>query len=58
MNFLINMAFTMACPNFKKVLKMAFGPLGVKLYYWGLGVFTNAYDLQSSYDCAFYCVEV
>jgi hypothetical protein len=28
--FLIYMAFTMACPNFKKGLKMAFGPLGVK----------------------------
>jgi hypothetical protein len=28
--FLINMTFTMACPNFKKGLKMAFGPLGVK----------------------------
>jgi hypothetical protein len=28
--FLINMAFTMACPNFKKSLKMAVGPLGVK----------------------------
>jgi hypothetical protein len=28
--FFINMAFTMACPNFKKGLKMAFGPLGVK----------------------------
>jgi hypothetical protein len=27
--FLINMAFTMACPNFKKGLKMAFGPLVV-----------------------------
>jgi NurA-like 5'-3' nuclease len=27
--FLINMAFTMAYPNFKKSLKMAFGPLGV-----------------------------
>jgi hypothetical protein len=24
------MAFTMACPNFKKGLKMAFDPLGVK----------------------------
>jgi hypothetical protein len=24
------MAFTMACPNFKKSLKMVFGPLGVK----------------------------
>jgi hypothetical protein len=29
--FLINMAFTMACPNFKKGLKMVFGPLGVKV---------------------------
>jgi hypothetical protein len=28
--FLINMAFTMAYPNFKKGLNMAFGPLGVK----------------------------
>jgi hypothetical protein len=28
--FLINMAFTMACPNFKKGPKMGFGPLGVK----------------------------
>jgi hypothetical protein len=27
------MAFTMACPNFKKGLKMAFGPLGVKIYH-------------------------
>jgi hypothetical protein len=27
--FLIDMAFTMAYPNFKKGLKMAFGPLGV-----------------------------
>jgi hypothetical protein len=26
---LINMVFTMACPNFKKGLKMASGPLGV-----------------------------
>jgi hypothetical protein len=26
------MAFTMACPNFKKGLKMAFGPLGVKAF--------------------------
>jgi hypothetical protein len=25
------MAFTMACPNFKKGLKMAFGPLEVKV---------------------------
>jgi hypothetical protein len=29
--FFINMAFTMAYPNFKKGLKMAFGPLGIKL---------------------------
>jgi hypothetical protein len=29
--YLINMAFTMACPNFKKGRKMAFGPLGVNL---------------------------
>jgi hypothetical protein len=28
---LINMAFTMAYPNFKKGLKMAFGPLGVNI---------------------------
>jgi hypothetical protein len=28
--FLINMVFTMACPNFKKGMKMAFGPLRVK----------------------------
>jgi hypothetical protein len=27
--FLINMAFIMACPNFKKGLKMTFGPLGI-----------------------------
>jgi hypothetical protein len=26
----MNMAFTMACPNFKKGLKMVSGPLGVK----------------------------
>jgi hypothetical protein len=29
--FLINMAFTMACPNFKKGLKMACGPLEIGL---------------------------
>jgi hypothetical protein len=28
---LINMAFTMACPNFKKGLKMVSGPLGVNV---------------------------
>jgi hypothetical protein len=30
--FFINMVFTMAYPNFKKGLKMAFGPLGVHKY--------------------------
>jgi hypothetical protein len=30
---LINMAFTMACPNFKKGLKLAFGPLGINCVY-------------------------
>jgi hypothetical protein len=29
--FLINMALTMAWPNFKKGLKMVSGPLGVKI---------------------------
>jgi hypothetical protein len=29
--FLINMAFTMAYPNFKKGLKMVSGPLGVNV---------------------------
>jgi hypothetical protein len=29
--FFINMAFTMAYPNFKKGMKMAFGPLGVNI---------------------------
>jgi hypothetical protein len=28
--FFINMAFTMACPNFKNGLKVVSGPLGVK----------------------------
>jgi hypothetical protein len=28
--FLINMVFTMACPNFKIGLKMGFGPLGIE----------------------------
>jgi hypothetical protein len=32
--FLINMAYTMACPNFKKDMKMAFGPLGVNVLHW------------------------
>jgi hypothetical protein len=30
--FLIHMAFTMACPNFKKGLKMVSGPLGVNVH--------------------------
>jgi hypothetical protein len=30
--FFINMVFTMAYPNFKKGLKMAFGPLGVQIW--------------------------
>jgi hypothetical protein len=38
--FLINMAFTMACPNFKKGLKMAFGLLGVKSHVNLYGTFT------------------
>jgi hypothetical protein len=29
---LIHMAFTMACPNFKKGLKMVSGPLGVNVH--------------------------
>jgi hypothetical protein len=29
--FLIDMAFTMACPNFTTGLKMVSGPLGVKV---------------------------
>jgi hypothetical protein len=36
------MAFTMACPNFKKGLKMAFGPLGVNE--------TRIYSLQAHLD--------
>jgi hypothetical protein len=31
-DFLINMAFIMACPSFKKGLKMVSGPLGVKQF--------------------------
>jgi hypothetical protein len=45
--FFINMAFTMACPNFKKGLKMVFGPLGVKhdnvISFWNLA--TNCWYL-------------
>jgi hypothetical protein len=36
--FLINMAFTMACLNFKKGLKMAFGSLGFKLQQRGFKI--------------------
>jgi hypothetical protein len=32
------MAFTMACPNFKKDLKMALSPLGVKT---NVRIYTN-----------------
>jgi hypothetical protein len=34
--FLISMAFTMACPNFKKGLKMVSRPLGVNIQDLGL----------------------
>jgi hypothetical protein len=30
--FLMNMAFTMTCPNFKKGLKMVSRPLGIKQF--------------------------
>jgi hypothetical protein len=53
------MAFTMACPNFKKGLKMAFGPLGVngdpnfprvdKLFFLNLYKFHNLYILMDFY---------
>jgi hypothetical protein len=45
--FLINMAFTMACPNFKKGLKMAFSPLGVKILILRLFLFDNNFFLLS-----------
>jgi hypothetical protein len=38
------MAFTMAYPNFKKGLKMAFGPLGVKVaasIFWTMNEFKH-----------------
>jgi hypothetical protein len=38
------MAFTMAYPNFKKALKMAFGPLGVKQMF----VIFNFYFIDGS----------
>jgi hypothetical protein len=41
--FFINMASTMACPNFKKGLKMAFGPLGVIRTFSYLDGIPNAY---------------
>jgi hypothetical protein len=47
--FLINMAFTMAYPNFKKGLKMTFGPLGVKD-----SSFINYMDQFWKVDCE-YC---
>ena len=41
--FLINMTFTMACPNFKKGLEMAFGPLRVILPKW---ILKNLYSIS------------
>ena len=39
------MAFTMACPNLKKGLKMAFGPLGIIIFeasiYFSFGIILN-----------------
>jgi hypothetical protein len=43
LEFLINMALTMACPNFKKGLKMVSRPLGVKK-----GCFEAVLSLKSS----------
>jgi hypothetical protein len=42
------MAFTMACPNFKKGLKMAFGLLGVKI-----GKLNSAYSKIREYSSKF-----
>ena len=43
--FWMYMAFTMACPNFKKGLRMIFGPLGVK---------TMAYSSKINYIIPFF----
>jgi hypothetical protein len=43
------MVFTMACPNFKKGMKMAFGPLGVKTTIIGKDIQQNYLDhIQNS----------
>jgi hypothetical protein len=44
--FFINMALTMACPNFKKGLKMVFGPLGVKIHHAKPILLSGCYFLQ------------
>jgi hypothetical protein len=47
------MAFTMACPNFKKGLKMAFGPLGVigVCYGWNLVNLGNLFYMKTMQWC-------
>jgi hypothetical protein len=55
--FLINMVFTMACPNFKKGLRMAFGPLGVKnefgmnhiFFSWNIFLICNIINMLTSW---------
>jgi hypothetical protein len=49
--FLINMAFTMACLDVKKGLKMAFGPLGVKSHY---RYYTNILGVLQKVDTNFF----
>jgi hypothetical protein len=44
--FLINLAFT--CPNFKKGLKMAFGPLGVNLIHAQVPLNTSIIVIKSN----------
>jgi hypothetical protein len=59
--FLINMTFTMADPNFKKGLKMVFGPLGVNVrvvivvdwYRWCCGVFFIE-SISKAYVCVIF----
>jgi hypothetical protein len=45
--FLINMAFIMAYPNLKEGLKMAFGPLGVKLGMKVCGIWKHYFHLTN-----------
>jgi hypothetical protein len=49
---LINMVFTMAYPNFKKEMKMAFGPLGVNLHLLVLSLhyFSNCHGASLFYQ--------